>query len=213
MAPSRAYAEVCNLAELIRDRSYHYGEQSAFSLLDKSLDVSEHLTFSDLHAAALRVAGTLRQVAGRGDRVLLLLPAGLDFVVGIYGCWCAGLAAVPALPPEGAGRKGAAARLAGILADAGCDLILSTEATFRYVVDSGAQQKIPGRWLLIEDCDGAPADFSSEIAPHETALVQYTSGSTGRPKGRCSRLEHSRLLLGRLARASFTRLRPRRTRR
>ena len=46
------------------------------------------------------IAAMLREEQPAGSRVLLLYPAGLDFVAGFLGCVSAGMVAVPAYPPD-----------------------------------------------------------------------------------------------------------------
>ena len=57
---------------------------------------SRSLTYAELSAAAVGVAGALGQMGVRdGDRVALVLPDVEDFVVALHGCFLAGAVAVP----------------------------------------------------------------------------------------------------------------------
>ncbi len=81
----------------------------------------------------------------------------------------------PALPPE---------RLAFLIADAGIELLVTSEATAAVVGRIG--RGLP-RTLRLEDLEPAPAAPTlpdvSMADPDHLAYVIYTSGSTGRPKG------------------------------
>ena len=64
-------------------------------------DECEHkMTFAELHERALGVAHDLLASAQPGDRALLLLPPGLDYVATIFGCFYAGVIGVSAPPPQ-----------------------------------------------------------------------------------------------------------------
>ena len=58
-----------------------------------------HLTYAQLDSRARAIAATLQRTTHVGDRVLLVYPAGLDFVVAFFACLYAGVIAVPAYPP------------------------------------------------------------------------------------------------------------------
>ncbi|CAL4948546.1 unnamed protein product [Urochloa decumbens] len=58
------------------------------------------LTYSELNAAAQRMAVALLETVRRGDTVLLLTPPGLRLVKLIFACQRAGLVAVPIVPPD-----------------------------------------------------------------------------------------------------------------
>ena len=60
-------------------------------------DEAARLTFSQLwrRAGAVAEALTTRWSARRGDRVLLVYPPGLEFIVALFGCFRAGVIAVP----------------------------------------------------------------------------------------------------------------------
>jgi long-chain acyl-CoA synthetase len=116
----------------------------------------ERLTYRQLWDRAARVAGGL--VAGgveRGDRVAILLPAGVDWVVCFFGIQLAGAVAVPVntrfAPPE----------VEYVLADSGADAVLR-----------------PGDPLP----DGPPVAVD-DLTRGELAAIFYTSGTTGSPKG------------------------------
>jgi long-chain acyl-CoA synthetase len=114
------------------------------------------LTYRQLWDRAARVAGGL--VAGgveRGDRVAILLPAGVDWVLSFFGIQLAGAVAVPVntrfAPPE----------IEYVLADSGSDAVLR-----------------PGDPLP----DGPPHAVD-DLTLGELAAIFYTSGTTGFPKG------------------------------
>src|SRR5690242_13008545 len=73
-----------------------------------------------------------------GARVVLLFPAGLDFMPAFLGVLAAGAVAVPAPPPEGRIDR-TLPRLEAITADCGATVILTDSATARAVRKSGVR--------------------------------------------------------------------------
>jgi acyl-CoA synthetase (AMP-forming)/AMP-acid ligase II len=64
---------------------------------DADSDVADvTLTYAQLDRRARAIAARLTELKMRGERVLLLFPPGLDFVVGFFGCMYEGAVAVPA---------------------------------------------------------------------------------------------------------------------
>lgn len=143
------------------------------------------LTFAELNSAAKTVAGYLQKSGTTaGERVLLIYPPVLDFVIGFFGCLYAGAVAVPAFPPR-RNRKGQ--RIHGIARDCQAHVALTTQQV---------RQQIEGdaTWTEWESIAIVATDsmVSNEYADHwkppkleedSLAVLQYTSGSTGDPKG------------------------------
>jgi 8-amino-7-oxononanoate synthase/acyl carrier protein len=143
------------------------------------------LTYRQLDQAARAVAARLQQDgSAEGQRVLLLYPPGLDFVVGFFGTLYAGAIAVPAFPPR-KNRKGA--RIQSIAEDCSANWALSITSVCDLIhSDESAQQDLAGATILATDqISLALADQfkPAAINPLAPAVLQYTSGSTGQPKG------------------------------
>lgn len=118
------------------------------------------LSYAELHARARAVGASLLDRGLAGERVLVLLPAGLDYLTALFGCWYAGAVAVPLSP---------AGDLARVLGDA------SPAAA---IVPDG--RHLPGvATLSTGDLQAAPQDWRRpEIGPDTLALLQY-SGTRG----------------------------------
>jgi len=143
------------------------------------------LTYRQLDRAARAVAARLQSGGSAvGQRVLLLYPPGLDFVVGFFGTLYAGAIAVPAFPPR-KNRKGA--RIQSIAEDCSANWAMSITSVCDLInSDENAQQDLAGATVLATDqisLSLADQYRPTFIDPTSTAVLQYTSGSTGQPKG------------------------------
>ena len=79
-------------------RGKHQADKSAFIFLADGETEAHELTFGELHRNASSVATWIQEHELVGERVLLLYPPGIDFVIGLLGCLYAGAIAVPAYP-------------------------------------------------------------------------------------------------------------------
>ncbi|MGA4792069.1 fatty acyl-AMP ligase [Nocardia sp. AB354] len=161
------------------------GTKTALKFLDlvDGQVVESSLNYSELDERARAVAVALRARLERGDRVLLLYPPGIEFVVGFIGALMAGIIAVPAPVPDG--RTTDHERLIGIARDAGVKAVLTSSA-FAEIVQFGVSDLPSAPLVLATDTvsvEDAERWVPVEIDGQTVALVQYTSGSTSEPKG------------------------------
>jgi acyl-CoA synthetase (AMP-forming)/AMP-acid ligase II/acyl carrier protein len=131
------------------------------------------LTYAQVASRASVLAG---QLAGADDGpVLLAYPAGLDYVVAVFGAFLARRPVIPAFPPGPSSRPDQD-RLAGIVADARPPVVL---ALARYPeIAVPALLSVPGA-----EADAAVPARPGRVGGPDVAVIQYTSGSTGRPRG------------------------------
>jgi acyl-CoA synthetase (AMP-forming)/AMP-acid ligase II/aryl carrier-like protein len=179
VAPSRASFET--YIDILAMRARDQPGTEAFTFLADS-GRRAGLDHSTLLRQAGAVAEELRRSGEIGDRVLLVYPPGLQFIVALFGCWAAGRVAVPAYPPRAANDR-AMRRLAGILEDAQPAHILTlARLTDTLGALRGAQAlRCTATDTLVEK----PAEnlFRASSESHRIALLQYTSGTTASPKG------------------------------
>ncbi|MBS4729286.1 AMP-binding protein [Mycobacterium sp. SM1] len=170
------------------DRSIaHFGDALAY----RYLDYSQHpdgkpveLTWAEVGTRTRAIAARLQQVAAPGDRVAVVAPQGLDYVVGFFAAIMAGNIALPLFAPE---LPGHAERLNAILQDAQPSVFLTTAAASEAV--RACARMIPHahrpRVIAIDEVPDsvgvafAPADLHTD----DIAYLQYTSGSTRTPLG------------------------------
>ena len=178
------------LCDLLSQQASRYPAEPACVLLDARGHVTERASYGELDRRARAVAAFLQRRATAGDRALLALPNGVDFLVALFACAYAGIVAVP-VPAFGEGLGNGAARLASVIQDAAPAIVL-TQA------DVAAR---PGEHGLSGSYPVVVGQVSAELAGqfHDPAqgldalaLLQYTSGSTSEPKG--VQISHRNLL-------------------
>ena len=189
-----------SLPGLLRDLAARRAHQRAFTFMDYpdlgSTGRSRTLTWAQLQDRALAVAGLLRATARPGDRAVLLMPQGLDYVAGFLGCLISGVIAVPLFPPDQPGHEN---RVAAVIEDCEPACALVTEAgaaAARAYLEETGNHRVP---LVQIDAvhaghaghagpavHAASADDETvwtDPAPDDIAYLQYTSGSTRTPAG------------------------------
>jgi long-chain acyl-CoA synthetase len=112
------------------------------------------LTWADLNDRVTATAQRVAELAGPGERVAIVLPNSVDFVVTYFGVLRAGRVAVP-LNPGYAGDE-----LDYVVCDSGAVLVVRDTL----------------------EAPGQPADLPA-VAACDLAVLLYTSGTSGRPKG------------------------------
>ena len=164
-------------------------ERQVFRFLATGDDETASLSFAELQRQAQQLAGRLRAHAEPGDRLLLLHPSGLDFVVAFFACLYARLVAVPVQAPR---RAQSLDKLLAIAADCDARVMLADAATCAGLAERAAalpalaaMAVLDSLALLDEEAPPAMAVTLSPPQPDDLAFLQYTSGSTGRPKGVC----------------------------
>ena len=183
---------IATLVELLAYRAERQPDDVVFRFVSGDGTEEDRLTFAQLRRRALEIAAGVRAHADPGDRVVLLVPPGLEYVAAFFGCLCAGTVAVPAYPPN---PRRADPRVHRIIADsrAKVALVHSSLATRleSWLALGDAPPQV--RWLDVSELRGSTGAASLGAASgSELAMLQYTSGSTGEPRG--VMLTHANLL-------------------
>lgn len=180
------------LVDLLRHRAQYQGDRCAYRFsIDGESDVID-LSYRELDRRARSIAVYLQSFCAPGERLLLVYPPGLEYVVAFLGCLYAGMVAVPAYPPR---PNRSLSRLQSIFTDAGAAAALTTRGIFpsleRRWVDS--PELVTLKWIVTDLLDDAAEAWKApDIGGETLAFLQYTSGSTATPKG--VRVTHGNLL-------------------
>ena len=172
------------LTSFLGRNAVEFGDTPAYRYLDFDHDRVVELTWSQLRARLDAVGNRLRQVTQPGDRVAILTPQGVEYVVGFFAAIEAGTIAVPLFAPE---LPGHAERLHAVLADAQPSVVLTTSSAaeaVRNFLRVLPRDRRP-RMIAVDAVPDA-VGIGFERAPLQTddiAYLQYTSGSTRTPAG------------------------------
>ncbi|MFD0390918.1 AMP-binding protein [Tistrella bauzanensis] len=175
----RSFADT--MSGVLAGRARHQPDAPAICFLADGETDERRLTYGGLDARARALAARLRVHADAGDRAMLLLPSGLDYVTAFFACLYAGIIAVPAYPAE-TGNAQHLARLKAMVDDCAPRLLLTDAAHQELIANLGAVED--ATTLIVDQEAGADEAFEPVAAtPADIAFLQYTSGSTATPKG------------------------------
>ena len=176
------------LVALLQHRAQQQPHAVAYVFLLDGERQTEQITYLQLHQQAQRLAARLQALDPPAQAAGLLYPPGLRFIEALFGCFYAGLVAIPLQAPPGLKRLQS---VAAILRDAGTTLVLTSAEWLETLprgsssgVDSGAGHE-PLRWLATDAVEEQhqhrwqPPACQAEAA----AFYQYTSGTTQAPRG------------------------------
>jgi len=175
------------LISLIDRNIANVGDATAYRYLDHTgaTDVrAEEVTWTQFGARLQAIGARVQQGAGRGERVAILAPQGIDYVAGFFAAVKAGTIAVPLFAPE---LPGHAKRLDTALRDSEPTLVLTTTAA-KAAVESFLANLPERRRPHVAVIDQIPDTAGELFVPNEIGLddvshLQYTSGSTRPPVG------------------------------
>ncbi len=174
------------LIALIERNIRNVGDTVAYRYLDftSSEDGTRiELTWSELGVRLQAVAAELQRHIERGERVAVLAPPGLDYIVGFFSAIKAGAIAVPLFAPE---LPGHAERLDTALRDCEPTVVLTTAAVrdaVQQFLDSADIEK-PTIVVIDEIPDEAGETFEYvHLVDDDVSHLQYTSGATRPPVG------------------------------
>jgi fatty acid CoA ligase FadD32 len=164
------------------------GDQLAYRFLDFSTErdgVARDISWSDFGARNRALGARLQQVTQPGDRIAILCPQNLDYLVSFFGILYANRIAVPLFDP---GEPGHVGRLHAVLDDCTPSAILTTsdsaEGVRKFIRSRPAKER--PRIIAV---DAVPNEVAAtwqlpvEIDADTIAYLQYTSGSTRTPTG------------------------------
>ncbi|GAA5047250.1 long-chain-fatty-acid--AMP ligase FadD32 [Nocardia callitridis] len=145
---------------------------------------AHELTWQEFGVRLRAVAARLQQVTSPGDRIAILAPQGLDYVVSFFAAIYAGGISVPLFDPDEPGHTD---RLHAVLGDCKPSAILTASSSAAGVRQFFRALPAAQRPRIIA-VDAIPDTLSEkwvrpDISIDDIAYLQYTSGSTRTPAG------------------------------
>ena len=176
-----------SIPAILRERASLQPNDPAFTFIDYDTDwegVEEILTWSQLQQRVVALAAEIREHAQIGDRVVILAPQSMSYVLGFLASFEANVIAVPlSTPTMGAHDE----RVSAVLRDSRPTVILTTAATAEVVAPYAEPQNGEAAPTVLEidrlDLTVWRRSTARRETPPETAYLQYTSGSTRTPAG------------------------------
>jgi len=179
--PSMLPGDCRTLPAVLRAHSVLRSHADAFRFLDSQGHERNRLDYAGLDRRASEIGRQLQAMGLRGERVLLLFPAGLDFIAALLGCFYAGVTAVP-VPLPVTTQERALARAVSLARDAEPAGILSISTLATRAAEAFG---LPQSCVIATD-SLQPITSSNDFLdpdPQSLAMLQYTSGTTGKPRG------------------------------
>jgi acyl-CoA synthetase (AMP-forming)/AMP-acid ligase II len=164
-------------------------DTTAFTFVDYSettKGTASAVTWAELESRVRIAAAGLREAGAVGERVAVVAPQGLDYVVGFLAAACAGAIAVPLFPPSLPGHDD---KLAAVLQDAAPLVAFTIEEQRTSFTDFCVSRGVLANCRVVTERELGVAAAESPLLelPHpqseDVAYLQYTSGSTRAPSG------------------------------
>jgi acyl-CoA synthetase (AMP-forming)/AMP-acid ligase II len=182
-----------NILQIFERHADERRDQIAFTDLKNGEIEDRSITYGELRRQAVQLAATFCRASEPGERVIIALPDGIDFIVVFVACLYARLVPVPVKPPD---DEQSSKKLHNIALDCGATALFTAPAVaeryralqsvdltvqFKHIFDSDLlrQMRSTAAFGDVAVTDSRYAD----VAADDLALLQYTSGSTGAPKG------------------------------
>ncbi len=181
------FPENTNLVRHVEKWAKVRGDKLAYRFLDYSTErdgVERDILWSQFSVRNRAVGARLQQVTEPGERIAILCPQNLDYLVAFFGALYSGRIAVPLFDPAEPGHVG---RLHAVLDDCTPSTILTTtdsaEGVRKFIRARSAKER--PRVIAVDAVpDEVAATWVEPAADENTiAYLQYTSGSTRIPTG------------------------------
>lgn len=185
------FTEDATLVDYVERNVRDQADTLAYRFIDYSRErdgEAQDLTWAQFGKRLRAVAARLQQVTKPGDRVAILAPQSLEYVIGFFAALYASNIAVPLFSPDEPGHTD---RLHAVLADCRPTAILTSTKSAEAVRDFFSDRPAKERPRVIA-VDAVPDSVGSTwVAPvagkdhnrDTVAYLQYTSGSTRVPAG------------------------------
>jgi acyl-CoA synthetase (AMP-forming)/AMP-acid ligase II len=161
-----------------------YKDREIFKFIDSNGKEESGISVKELDNEAQKIAKYFKSLGiNSGDRILLLLNPGRDFIFGFFGCLYGGFIAVPAYPPM---TEKHMEKVLTIGKDCNISTILLSDEFYKLI-----QKDIPEmesminlgklNWISlnkVEDLKEVEWKLNSDLTKDSIAFLQYTSGES-----------------------------------
>lgn len=177
-----------SLIDILQKHAENQPQKLAYRFLTDGEEEEVDFTYEQLDQRARSIGALLQAYTKAGDRVLLLLPAGLDFIAAFFACIYAKVIAIPVPPPHPARLGKTLITSLRIASDAKPTVALISTSLFKAIeAKNDSKDQFKKIKLLVVDRnemrDWTDKWQKPEIDEKDIAFLQYTSGSTSTPKG------------------------------
>ncbi|WP_428240820.1 AMP-binding protein [Gynuella sp.] len=179
--------------ECLQNQAAGYGDKPCFEYSSDGVSVSGSITFAQLDQRARALAVQLRRQLDTGERAVLMMPNGIEYIVGFFACVYAGIVAVTAYPPQS--RRRDWGRLSAVARDCQARQIICLDQHVGTVEEWLSSESLACEVTVVPaqgDMAAANDWCRPAIQADDLMFLQYSSGSTGMPKG--VMLSHANLL-------------------
>lgn len=157
--------------------------QSGVNFYTSEGRLTRRLTYRELKASALDVAGRMAAHFPRGARIGLIAETSPEFVIAFMACQYAGMVPAPlSLPAAFGGRQTYEWQVSSMARTAGLSAIFAPPALHEILQSATTDQEID-----LFDLSGSnlPDETAQPVAhgPDDLSYIQFSSGSTSQPKG------------------------------
>lgn len=174
------------------------GDAAGLTLHDARGRAAGRRSWADVDAAARRAAAGWRALGvRRGDRVLVALPTGWDWLDAWLGALRLGALPAAAAPPGAVGARAGSLRRLAALRDVVDARRIAAPPAARDALREEGRDDVAARVATPEELEAAsssaaPVADLPRPRPEEIAFLQFTSGSTG--TARAVRIPHAAVL-------------------
>jgi len=187
-----------NFVSLVQKIALHSPQKIAYIFLEDGSAESARITYGELDKKARAVAAYLQNKNLFGERILLLFPTGLDFIIAFIGCLYAGVVSVSVPASSFHDIKKRKEFIDAVIKDANIVGILTVssyiEETKKHIVNFFSENQMFLVDITNFDLDASVIYRLPKIFKTTIAFLQYTSGSTSLPKAAV--IEHEQLWFG-----------------
>jgi len=181
----RAQADcITTFNEKIIDRATRTPNKTVFIQLNEACEETSNLSYRKLIHNSIGVSKQLLEHHKKGDRCLIAIPGGAEFITAFLGCILSGIIAVPTILPK---RNKPNSRFWSIVQDSNPVCMLTSNDTRELVESQLEASENTTHIKNIVNVEISNTEYPlyglPEIHPDDIAFLQYTSGSVGRPKG------------------------------